>query len=312
MPLTIAVAARPPEFADRVRTVVPDADVRVVDEDDLVQVTPEADVVATVRFPPAAVQAATRLKWVQSLAAGPDAILSDELRTHPAPLTCCRGNGAIPLAEYGIMAMLMLDRDVPRLLRSQAERKWDRFPHGELNGRTVGIIGAGYSGTDLAVKSKAFHMKVIGLRRRREPVSEFDETYHTGEIRKFLGQADFVVVTAALTEESRGMLGEAEFRAMKRTAYYVNYSRGGIADTDALVRALQEGWIAGAALDAHAVEPLPSTSPFWTMPNVIVTPHTGATSPATRERGDQIFLENLRRFVAGEPLVNPVDKDLGY
>ncbi len=108
------------------------------------------------------------------------------------------------------------------------------------------------------------------------------------------------------------MLGEAEFRAMKPSAYYVCISRGATADPGALLRALQEGWIAGAGLDAHAVEPLPPDSPFWDAPNTIVTPHYGATTPLTYRRGADIFLENLRRYVHGEPLVNVVEKDAGY
>jgi len=120
------------------------------------------------------------------------------------------------------------------------------------------------------------------------------------------------VVTAPRTPETTGMLGEAEFRAMKRTAYYICFSRGGIADDDALLRALNEGWIAGAGLDAHSVEPLPADSPFWSAPNTLVTPHNGASTPFTRQRGIDIFAENLRRYTAGEPLINLVDKSVGY
>jgi phosphoglycerate dehydrogenase-like enzyme len=131
-------------------------------------------------------------------------------------------------------------------------------------------------------------------------------------LHEMLGRSDFVVVTAPKTPETTGMLGESEFRAMKPSAYYICYSRGGIADDAALLRALREGWIAGAGLDAHSTEPLPPDSPFWSLPNVIVTPHGGAATPSTRQRGIAIFLENLRRYQAGQPLLNVIDKDAGY
>jgi len=132
------------------------------------------------------------------------------------------------------------------------------------------------------------------------------------QLHEFLGAADFVVVTAPRTPMTEGMLGVAEFRAMKPTAYYICFSRGGIADDAALLQALQGGWIAGAGLDAHGEEPLPPDSPFWSLPNTLVTPHNGATTPATRQRGVDIFVENLRRYQAGEPLINLIDKHAGY
>jgi phosphoglycerate dehydrogenase-like enzyme len=131
-------------------------------------------------------------------------------------------------------------------------------------------------------------------------------------LHELLAQSDFVVMTAPRTPETRGMLGEAEFRAMKPSAFYICFSRGGIADDVALLRALNEGWIAGAGLDAHSQEPLPPDSPFWSAPNTIVTPHNGATTPGTRQRGVNIFVDNLRRYLAGVTLHNIVDKQAGY
>jgi phosphoglycerate dehydrogenase-like enzyme len=210
------------------------------------------------------------------------------------------------------MLMLMLNRNAMEWIQAQAEHRWTRSVHGELNGMTCGIIGLGYSGQDLALKCKAFHMRVLGMRRNTRPTPNVDEIYPRERMAEFLGQSDFVVVTAPLTPETKGMLGEAEFRAMKRSAYYICFSRGGIADDAALLRALREGWIAGAGLDAHSEEPLPADSPFWTAPNTIVTPHNGATSAGTQQRGFDIFIDNLQRFVAGQPLYNIVDKQAGY
>jgi phosphoglycerate dehydrogenase-like enzyme len=227
-------------------------------------------------------------------------------------VTSCASNGAIPLAEHAVMLMLMLARNAPKWLKNQAEGKWERWYHPELTGLTCGIIGLGFSGADLARKLKAFDMRVIGTRRTPRPTPNVDEVFPVERLHDLLGQSDFVVMTAPRTPETIGMLGEAEFRAMKPSAFYVCFSRGGIADDAALLRALHEGWIAGAGLDAHSREPLPPDSPFWSAPNTIVTPHNGATTPLTRQRGVDIFVENLGHFLAGEPFRNVVDKEAGY
>lgn len=256
---------------------------------------------------------AKRLKWVHSWAAGPDNDLIPEMMASPVVLTSSVGNGAIPLAEHSILLMMMLNRDVPRWMRAQAAKTWDRFTHPELKGLTLGIVGLGNSGSDLALKAQAFHMRVVGLRRNPErTVPGVDTMYRSEQLHEMLAECDFVVVTAPATTETTGMFDEAAFRAMKPTAYWICISRGGIADDDALLKALREGWIAGAGLDAHGVEPLPPESPFWDLPNVIITPHNGATTFGTAQRSVEIFADNLKRFVAGEPLRNVVDKQAGY
>ena len=155
-------------------------------------------------------------------------------------------------------------------------------------------------------------MRALGVRRSPEPCPEVELVFPRERLHEFLALCDWVVVTAPLTPETRHMLGESEFRAMRRTACYVNVSRGAVADPDALLRALREGWIAGAGLDAHTDEPLPAVSPFWDAPNTIVTPHCGATTRHTDRRGADIFLDNLRRYVSDQPLHNIVDKAAGY
>lgn len=260
----------------------------------------------------AAFRRAVNLRWLHSWMAGPEDQLFPELIASPIPFTCSKGNGAIPLAEHAMMLMLMLNRDAPRWASSQRRRKWERFRHPELNGLTAGLIGLGNSGADLARKCKAFHMRVIGLRRQAMAVPDVDRIYPRAELHAFLAESDFVVVTAPNTPGTVDMLGEAEFRAMKPSAHYICVSRGGIANDDALLKAINEGWIAGAGLDAHGVEPLPEDSPFWDLPRTIITPHNGATTPKTAERGFEIFLGNLQRFVEGRPLANLVDKTAGY
>jgi phosphoglycerate dehydrogenase-like enzyme len=311
-PTVLVTGAVLPHQFEQIKAAAPSADVRYyATGKELEEHIAEAEVVAG-NVSAAGLARAGKLKWVQSWAAGTDAMMYPEMVASPVVVTSCKGNGAIPLAEHAMMLMLMLNRDYLRWWRAQQEHRWDHWNHPELNGMTVGIIGLGHSGQDLALKCKAFHMRVLGIRKSGQPTPNVDEVFSHDRLHELLGQSDFVVVTAPRTPETRGMLGEAEFRAMKPTAYYVCYSRGGIADDAALLRALDEGWIAGAGLDAHSTEPLSPDSPFWTARNTIVTPHNGASTPFTRQRGIDIFVDNLRRYLAGQPLVNVVDKAAGY
>ncbi|MBK1787476.1 D-2-hydroxyacid dehydrogenase [Prauserella cavernicola] len=287
---------------------------RVTTRAELAEHLAAAEVLATPaeEVPTALLRHARRLRWVHLWAAGADAALSPELVEHSATLTSSKGHGAVPLAEHALMLMLMLSRDAPRWLRAQRLRRWEPFAHGELNGLTVGIIGLGNSGSDLARKAKAFHMTVLGMRRGTVRPDGVDELFPVSRLGEMLSLSDFVVVTAPRTPETVGLLGEPEFRRMRRTAHFVCISRGGVADDAALLRALREGWIAGAGIDAHGVEPLPPDSPFWDLPNVILTPHNGTSRSETRQRGVDVFCQNLGRHVEGHPLVNLIDKQTGY
>lgn len=257
--------------------------------------------------------AAPNLRWVHSWTAGVNNDLTPEMVASDVVLTSSVGNGAIPLAEHSMLLMMMLNREVPRWMASQQSQAWERFTHGELIGKTLGIYGVGHSGSDLALKAQAFHMRVLGCRRNyRTAVPGIDQMYGPDQVKDFVAECDFVVVTAPFTPGTSGVFTADVFQAMKPTAFWICISRGGIADDAALLQALEEGWIAGAGIDAHGVEPLPSDSPFWTAPNTIITPHNGATTAGTARRGVEIFVDNLRRFVAGEPLQNIVDKVHGY
>lgn len=256
---------------------------------------------------------ASALRWNHLWTAGADADLPPRMVDSDVVLTTSAGNGAIPLAEHALLLMMTLDRDVPRWLAAQSARRWDRFRHGELAGRTVGIIGMGRAGQDLAVKCDAFHMRVLGLRNNPEKsASCVDRMYGPAQIAQFAAESDFLVVAAPLTPATRGMLDESAFAAMKPSAFVVNISRGEIIDEPAMLAAVTEGRIAGAGLDAHHDEPLPENSPWWSLPNVVVTPHNGATTPQTHTRGLDIFMENVERYVSGKILINVVDKQNGY
>lgn len=254
------------------------------------------------------------LRWVHSSAAGVDDWLEEDRLPPGVTLTSAAGNGAIPLAEHALMLMLMLNRDAPRWLRAQRIREWDRYTHGELAGLTVGIVGYGNSGRDLARKALACHMQVKAL--RREDVSASDGDVHVlhGEdgLRELLSTSDHVVVTAPLTSRTRGLIGARELAQMKEGSSLIVISRGGVVDEGALIDALRDGPLTGAGLDAHPIEPLPADSPLWDLPGVIVTPHNAATTHETAERGRQIMLGNAARWASGEPLRNVVDREAGY
>lgn len=254
------------------------------------------------------------LDWVHSSAAGVDGWLRGGAVPPGVTLTSAAGNGAIPLAEHALMLMLLLSREAGRWFEAQRRHEWQRFVHGELAGARLGIIGYGNSGQDLARKALACHMSVQALRRTPSGDQDGEVRLRYGDdgLRTLLRTSDVVVVTAPKTAETAGMLGAEMLALMPSRAFLITVSRGGIVDEEALVAALREGRLAGAGLDAHAVEPLPADSPLWDLPNVIVTPHNGATTEGTAARGRVIALDNVARWAAGEPLRNVVDPARGY
>ncbi|MFL6125829.1 D-2-hydroxyacid dehydrogenase [Actinophytocola sp.] len=281
-------------------------------------VEPDAELIATAEviaghLEPDELVRATNLRWNHLWTAGADADLPPEMVERDIVLTSSAGNGAIPLAEHALLLMLMLNRDVPRWLAAQNARQWDRFRHGELAGKTVGIIGMGNAGRDLAGKCAAFHMRVLGLRNHPTiPADHVDRMYGPDQVVDLARECDFLVVTAPLTPATRGLVDTEVFAAMKPTAVIVNVSRGEIIDEPAMLTAVSEHRIAGAGLDAHAQEPLPPDSPWWSLPNVVITPHNGATTPQTHTRAIDIFTDNVARYAEGRPLINVVDKHAGY
>jgi phosphoglycerate dehydrogenase-like enzyme len=176
----------------------------------------------------------------------------------------------------------------------------------------MGIIGLGHVGLELARRAKAFGMRVVATKQHPNSVPGVDRVWGPEGLSHLLGEADYVVMCAALTEETRGMIGEAELRQMKATAYFVNTARGALVLEEPLLRALRKRRIAGACLDVFIQEPLPPENPFWDLPNVFITPHNSAGTPQVMGRALDIFVENLRRYREGEKLMNVVDKKGGY
>jgi phosphoglycerate dehydrogenase-like enzyme len=277
---------------------------------------PEIEI-AVGSFPRDLLLQAPKLRWFQQWGAGADWLLKHpELAEKDFTLTNVSGIHAVPISEHIFAFLLSFARSFPRAMRDQLSSSWsqrEQQPAFELAGKTMLLLGTGAIGGRTAKLAQAFDMRVVGVRRNPDKgVAHIDEMVALSELIRVLPEADFVVLTLPLTRDTHHLIGEAELRALKPEAILVNIGRGGLVDEGALVRALQEGWIAGAGLDVFETEPLPSESPLWGLENVIITPHTSGDTPHYDERALQIFLENLRRYRAGEPLTHVVDKSLGY
>jgi|SRR6188768_3400714 len=277
----------------------------------------EADVLFTQRIAPERVAAAERLKWVQTFGAGVEWLLTPSLqRREDLLITNARGIHAQPVAEHVFGLVLMFARQLHRAVRQQSARHWEsaalQAGVSALAGATLGIAGLGAIGRRIAQIGGAFGMRVIALKRTPVGASGVERVFGPSQLLPFLKEAEYVVNTLPLTEQTKNYFGTREFAAMRSDAVFINIGRGATVQTDALLRALQSGGIAGAALDVTDPEPLPSEHPLWTLDNVILTPHYAGTHPGYVQRASAIFLENLARFVAGNALTNVIDKHAGY
>ncbi|MNR07756.1 Glyoxylate/hydroxypyruvate reductase A [compost metagenome] len=218
------------------------------------------------------------------------------------------------MSEFALSLMLQWVRKANLLHNNQQQHIWDnQVRFGELHGKTLGIIGAGAIGEAVARKAKAFDMSVIGLNRSGTPQAAFDTTVHGEEgLQQLLSQSDFIVVLLPSTAKTRGFLQKEHLAMMKPTAFFINLARGDVLDEESLIQALQEGKLAGAALDVFEQEPLPATSPLWEMKNVILTPHIAGSSVHYTDRVSAIFYHNLRVMLDGGEMMNVVDLVEGY
>ncbi len=265
--------------------------------------------VATIR------EAAPRLKWIQLTSAGADRLLNSGFVEQGITVTTVSGLHATPIGEFVIGAMLMWAKGAPRTMRAQLRHEWARFAPTEFYGKTVGVVGLGNIGDEVARLAKAFGCRVLGTRRSatgRGPAPNVDLVLPAGDLHELLRESDYVAICVPLTPETGGLIGEAELRAMKPSAFLVNIARGPVIVEEALVRALREGWIAGAALDVFEREPLPPESPLWDLENAIVTPHVSGGTEIYNQRATEIFCDNLRRYLDGTAMRNVVDPARGY
>ena len=257
----------------------------------------------------AALPAMPKLRWVQTFSIGLDAPYYRTILDLGVLLTSGTGTQGKPITQHVFSLMLWHARRLGVISANQAAQRWQRVEADELTGRTLSLLGLGGIGQEVARVGKVFHMRVIGARRRPDPVPDVDEVLPNtpAGIGELCAQADYLVICAPLTEETRGVIGRAELARMKPTAFLINVARGPLVDETALVETLRAGAIAGAGLDVFATEPLPPDHPFWTLPNVLITPHMAPASPFHLQRGADLFIENLQRYATGQSLRNPVD-----
>lgn len=258
---------------------------------------------------------APRLQWIHSLSAGLESLLFPELSESTVPMTNSRGVFKESLGEFAMGSIFYFAKDFRRLIRQQAAKNWDQFDVEMVTGKTLGVVGYGEIGRAGAARAHAMGMKIHALRKRPQLSAEdpiVERSFSIAQRQEMLAGCDYVLVAAPLTADTRGLLQEAELRAMKPSAVLINVGRGPVVDEAALLRALQEGWIRGAALDVFDTEPLPPDSPFWQLENVLLSPHCADHTATWTDEAMQFFLENLRRYRHGEPLQNLVDKKSGY
>ncbi len=256
-----------------------------------------------------------RVRWVHTRSAGLDGLLFPALMESAVTLTNARGVFSEILGEFAIGAVLFFAKGFHRLVLSQMAGKWDPFDVIEIRGQTLGLVGYGDIGRAVANRAHAFGMKVVALRRRPELTGTdpyVSQVFAPERKHEMLARSDYVVVVTPLTPETRGMIAAPELAAMKRSAVLINIARGPVVDETALVGALRERRIRGAALDVFDIEPLPAGHPFYTLDNVLLSPHSADQTPDWKERTMRLFLENFRRYRSGEPLLNVVNKKLGY
>jgi phosphoglycerate dehydrogenase-like enzyme len=280
----------------------------------------EAQGIDTRYATPEFLRAAKNLAWIQAQSAGVERYLAiPELASNDRVLlTNMRGVSGPAIADHAFAMLLALTRDLPIHIAGRASGAWNKEGSADLapialQDRTLLVVGLGGIGTEIARRAHGFGMRVIATRRTDEPAPAFvEQVGKPNELRAMLARADVVVICVPLTKETEHLFDRDTLAAMKPQSYLINVARGKIVDTAALVDALASKHLAGACLDVTDPEPLPKDHPLWRMPNVLITPHVAARAELSEERGWALFRENLRRFDAGEPLLNVVDKHAGY
>ncbi|MGP4079769.1 D-2-hydroxyacid dehydrogenase [Pseudalkalibacillus sp. R45] len=277
---------------------------------------PDADILLTYGedLTPEIIQQAKQLKWINVMSAGLDKMPFEAIKEQGILVTNARGIHKIPMAEYTIGMMLQVIRKFPLIKENQKNKVWERkFQFGELYGQTLGVLGAGAIGSEIARLAKAFNMNTIGLNRSGRPVDHFDEMVTFGQLDALLRKADFVVSVLPKTDETHAFLKKVHFGTMQEHAVFINIGRGTTVDQQGLIQALQENQIAHAVLDVMEKEPLPEDNVLWELENVTITPHLSGITPLYQRRAFDQFEENLKvyRQGAGEYL-NKIDLSRRY
>jgi len=313
--LTLPLEVRQ-EYHHAIRDAFPEHTVDLVENVALIdRYLPDADVLIT--FAPhlgeradEVFRAAGKLKWVQALGTGVDNIADRPALRPDVILTRMHAIHGPPMAEAALMAMLALSRDLPRLIRNQQNRHWERWPARLLEGKTVGILGIGAIAEVLAPRCRMMGMRVIGITSSPRDVAGFDSMVSRDDLAEAVRELDYFILLTPYSKDTHHLVDARVLAAMKPDAYLINLARGGVVDEDALLEVLRFGGIAGAALDVFSQEPLPNDHPFWTLPNVLITPHVGGFNDGYARQAIPLVLENIRRFLAGDTvnMVNVVQR----
>ncbi len=329
-PIKVLVAAysrlslwtAPAWFAERLRAEFPQLNIaQITSGERLAQELANTTVLFGGSFGPDDLREARKLRWIHSPAAAVHDLLFAELVNSDVILTNAREVHGVVVAEQVMAMMFALARRIPESVRFQVKRTWgqailseDRHIPQELGGATVGLVGLGSIGSNVAQRASAMGMKVIAAREHADwPKPEHvDEVLPTSQLDELLSRSDYVVLSPPVTPATRGLIGREQLAAMKKSGYLINVGRGPLVDESALIEALRARRIAGAALDVFDQEPLPPESPLWDLENLLITPHTGGMTDKMWERHYAVFEENLRRFLTGQPLLAVVDKKAGY
>ncbi|WP_078544930.1 D-2-hydroxyacid dehydrogenase [Litchfieldia alkalitelluris] len=277
----------------------------------------QVNVIATLGLqdPLTIIKQTPNLKWIQSLSVGLDAMLHEDIRKSELVITNVKGCTSVPIAEHTIAMITAFSRGVPAMIRNQLSKTWARIPVMDLEDTTVGIIGYGVIGMEIANRCKSLGMKVIGCRKHPGKSNENDPADFVvgmGEADQLLAQSDFLILSLPSTDETYRFMNSEKFKRMKKGSYFINVGRGNTIVEDDLLEVLQNGHLNGAALDVFDIEPLPDDHPFWNQENIIISPHNAFFSPKTMDRYMELFIENLQRYYEEKPLLNVIDKDLGY
>lgn len=312
---------RAPEwFAERLRREFPDIEVVRRDgfqgiEADL----PDTDVMMNWSITAGQLAAAKKLRWIHSPAAAVHRLMIPELIQSDVAITSARALHGPVVAEHVIALVLALAKRLPSAMRLQQRKQWgqeelwkEQPPPREISGATLGLVGVGSIGSEVAKRASALGMGVIAVRSRQVETPQIERTYGPAEIETMLSDADYVVLAAPVTPQTVGLINEQRLAAMKRDGYLINVGRGALIDEPALIAALRQRRIAGAALDVFEQEPLAADSPLWALENVLITPHSAALTDKLWERHFEFLATNLRRFREGKSLLGLVDKSRGY
>ena len=315
-PLMLLLARNPEPFMDALGNagLLDKLDVAIYplrtepDADDLAR----AEMLVTVAAPQGLLAKVPQLRWVQATSAGVDHWLSrpDLLPTH----TLCSGRGThrVQMPENILGTIFHLTKPIGEAVRAQQDSKWKRIVSTPIAGKTLGILGLGAIGQELAGKAKALEMRVIGTKRTVAPVANVDEVFPADRMGDVLKDSDFVLLLMPLTDETKDCFDRDCFSQMRPDSYLLNFGRGGLVVDEDLIDAVNSGTIAGAVLDVFRTEPLPTEHPFWTTKGITVLPHLGGLHPEREKQTAELVVANARRYLAGEPLSQIVDRARGY